>query len=88
MRLAKVIGTVTATAKPHSLSGRKLLLVDVVDHEDIVIEKSLVAVDTIGAGVGDICIMSEGSAARMAEYASGLPIDASLIAIVDHCDVN
>ena len=70
MRLAKVIGTVTATAKLTKLSGQKLLLVDTIEHNGNVIEKSLVAVDTIGAGVGDICIMSEGSAARIPESGS------------------
>lgn len=81
MKIVRVIGTATATAKAAGLSGQKLLIVDVQDAKGKVIEPSLVAVDTVGAGKGDLCLMVQGSSARIP--AAGLPVDATLIAVID-----
>ena len=83
MKLAVVTGTVTATAKDAALVGGKLLLTNLVDSEDTVIESAVVAYDTVGAGVGDKVLLVQGSAARLADGASALPVDASVIAVVD-----
>jgi len=83
MRLARVKGTVTATAKPDSLSGRALLLVDIVDGSDSTLETAVVAVDTCGAGTGDLVLLALGSAARLSVDTSGAPIDCAAIAVVD-----
>lgn len=83
MQLGKVTGTVTATAKAERLTGQKLLVVDVIDAKGSVITPALVAPDTVGAGVGDMVLMTQGSAARMAQGLSSAPVDLAIIAIVD-----
>lgn len=81
MKIVRVTGTVTATIKVQGLSGQKLMVVDVEDASGKVLEPSLVAVDTVGAGRGDLCLMVQGSSARLP--AAGLPVDAALIAVID-----
>lgn len=83
MKLGLVTGTVTATAKDTQLIGSKLLLTDIIDASGKVIIPSTVAIDTVGAGVGDHVLVAEGSAARLASGSSALPVDASIIAVVD-----
>lgn len=85
MKIVRVIGTATATMKAQGLAGQKLMIVDVQDAEGKVLEPSIVAVDTVGAGRGDLCLMVEGSSARLP--ANGLPVDATLIAVIDHVSV-
>ena len=84
MNLARVTGTVEATAKDPALAGHKLLVCDVVDGEGAVLEAALVAVDTSGAGVGDTVLLTRGSAARMPTAVAGSPVDATIIAVVDN----
>ena len=83
MKIVRVVGTVSATIKATGLIGHKLLIVHVVDAEGKILQSSQVAVDTVGAGRGDVCLMAEGSAARMTETIAGQPVDAALIAIID-----
>lgn len=83
MRLAMVTGTVTATSKDAQLTGSKLLLTDIIDGHGKVLATSIVAVDTVGAGVGDQVLLAEGSAARLPSSLASVPVDASIIAIVD-----
>lgn len=83
MKLGLVTGTVTATTKDAQLVGSKLLLTDIVDAAGKVLTPSIVAIDTVGAGVGDQVLVAEGSAARLASSVSALPVDASIIAVVD-----
>lgn len=83
MKLARVTGTVTATAKSPQLSGLPMLLCDVVDGKGKVLEPACVAVDTVGAGVGDQVVVTLGSAARMPAQTTGAPVDAVIIGIVD-----
>ena len=78
MKLARVTGTVTATAKDARLVGLKLLTCDLTDGTGTV-----VAADTIGAGQGDEVLVAFGSAARMPASTSGAPVDAAVTAIVD-----
>ena len=83
MRLARVTGTVEATAKHPALTGHKLLVCDIVDGAGETLEAALVATDTAGAGVGDTVLLTQGSAARMPAAAASAPVDATIIAIVD-----
>jgi ethanolamine utilization protein EutN len=83
MKLARVTGTVTATVKAPGLTGHKLLVVDIVDARGAVLEPARVAVDATGAGKGDLCLLVEGSSARLPAPVAGLPVDATLIGIVD-----
>jgi len=87
MQLATVTGTVTATAKHPAFEGATLLLTNIVDGNAKVLQKAVVAIDTCGAGVGDKVLLVNGSAARIAAPASGVPTDAAIIAIIDRVDV-
>lgn len=83
MRLAIVTGTVTATTKDVQLAGTALLLTDVVDASGKVLDAALVAVDTVGAGIGDQVLLVQGSSARLSATLASMPVDASIIAVVD-----
>ncbi len=83
MKLAVVTGTVTATVKDAAMVGGKLLLTDFIDSEETVIESAVIAFDTVGAGVGDKVMVVQGSAARLANGASAVPVDACVVAVVD-----
>lgn len=87
MQLGKITGTVTATAKAERLTGLKLLLVDLVDGKGKVLTPACVAPDTVGAGVGDLVLLTGGSAARMAPGLSSAPVDLAIIAVVDRVSV-
>ena len=87
MKLARVIGTATATAKDASLVGATLLVCDVTDGAGKVVEPGLVAADTVGAGTGDTVLIATGSAARMASGSAG-PLDATIVAVVDHVTIS
>ena len=83
MRIVRVTGTLTATVKDDSLSTQKLLIVAIEDAAGKVLSTGQIAADTCGAGIGDLCVMVEGSSARIASSVAGKPIDACLIAIID-----
>lgn len=87
MQIGKVTGTVTATVKAERLTGQKLLVVDIIDASGTVLNASLVAPDTVGAGVGDTVLLTQGSGARMAQGLSSAPVDLAIIAIVDRISV-
>ena len=88
MKLAQVTGTVTATAKDAQLVGAKMLICDLTDANGKISEKACVAIDTVGAGVGDQVLVALGSAARIALKAAVAPVDAAVIAVVDRVTVN
>ena len=89
MQVAKVIGNIWATRKDEKLSGLKLLLVKPIDILDDTVEKSpLVAADTIGAGVGETVIIVGGSSARSAAGDNSIPVDATVVGIVDDLEVD
>ncbi|MGI8783160.1 MAG: EutN/CcmL family microcompartment protein [Acidobacteriota bacterium] len=83
MILAKVRGTVVATRKDQKLEGRKLLVVSPLDAESGKQSGYVIAVDTVGAGVGETVICVSGSSARMATGMKDHPIDTAIIGIVD-----
>jgi len=93
MFLAEVIGQVVATKKDDSMLGRKLLLVrpKLVDESDPSRFRdgvnTIVAVDTVGAGEGELVMFCQGSSARQAEGLKTIPVDAAVVAIVDSVDV-
>ncbi len=86
MILARVIGTVWATRKDEKLQGLKLQIVRPVtlDYKDR--EGFLVAVDAVGAGVGEIVLVVQGSSARQTLATESKPVDATIMAIVDKLD--
>ena len=93
MFLAKVEGAVVATKKDPSMSGRKMLLVrpQLVDDKDPTKFRpganTIVAVDSVGAGVGELVLFTQGSSARLAPGMKDAPVDAVIIGIVDSVDV-
>jgi microcompartment protein CcmK/EutM len=88
MRLGKVVGTVVATQKDPKLVGWKLLLVRELNVDGTPTSTCIVAIDTVGAGIGETVLTVAGSSARLANRADGVPVDASVIGIVDavECD--
>jgi len=93
MFLARVEGSVVATKKDASMSGRKLLVVrpQLVDDKDPTKFRpganTIVAVDSVGAGVGELILFCQGSSARLAPNLKDAPVDAVVIGIVDTVDV-
>jgi ethanolamine utilization protein EutN len=93
MFLAKVEGAVVATKKDANMTGRKLLLIrpQLVDEKDPTKFKSgsntIVAVDSVGAGEGELVLFCQGSSARLAGGLKEAPVDAVIIGIVDVVDV-
>ncbi len=87
MFLGKVIGTVWSTKKDENLVGAKFLIVRQVDLD--LNEKSnfVVAVDSVGAGEGEIVLVATGSSSRQTEFTKNKPVDAVIMAIVDKLDV-
>jgi len=81
MITGRVIGVCVATHKDQSLSGRKLLVVDMVRADGTVTGKPAIAVDLVGAGFGEIVMMSRSRDASMA--AKDSPVDLAIVAIVD-----
>ena len=84
MRLARVIGSVVATRKAPTLVGAKLLLTQPVDRTGQPVGGSQLAVDTVGAGVGELVLLVlEGRAAGAALGRRAAPVDAAIVGIVD-----
>ena len=86
MQLARVIGDVVATRKDEALSGIKLLLVQPMTAEQQPVGRPLVAVDAVGAGVGEDVFFVRGKEASFPFYPAEPPVDAGIVGIVDHCD--
>jgi ethanolamine utilization protein EutN len=93
MFLARVEGSVVSTKKDPSMSGRKLLLVrpQLVDEKEPTKFRpganTIVAVDSVGAGIGELVLFCQGSSARLAPNLKDAPVDAVIIGIVDEVDV-
>lgn len=87
MLMGKVVGTVVSTQKDAGLDGYKLLIVQNVDLEMQLKGSYIVATDAIGAGLGELVIVVQGSSARIAQRTLNKPVDASVIAIVDTVEV-
>jgi microcompartment protein CcmK/EutM len=87
MQLAEVIGTVVATRKEASLRGVKLLVLKTVDVDRTPVGTYVVAVDAVGAGIGEIVLYASGSSSRMTELTKERPVDAIVMAIVDSLEI-
>ena len=87
MLLGKVTGTVVASAKDERLENFKLLVVENISPEAEASGGYVVAVDAVGAGVGDVVLYASGSSARQTILTDKRPADAAVIAIVDAIDI-
>lgn len=88
MLLGRVIGTLVASRKEPSMNGLKFLVVRQLDVEGKESSSYVVAVDAVGAGVGEVVMFATGSSARQTELTDKRPCDAVIMAIVDEWDVN
>lgn len=82
MIIGRVYGSVVSTHKLESLVGYKFMLVQCIENGSLV-DKFLVAVDIIGAGIGEDVIITRGSGARMALGKPDAPVDAAIVGILD-----
>ena len=83
MILGKVVGTVVSTRKDEKLTGCKLLVVQQLDRNLNLLDETLVAVDAVGAGIGEEVLMVSGSAARQTMEDRMVPIDLTIVGIID-----
>ena len=87
MFLGKVIGTVWSTKKDENLVGAKFLIVKQLDLNLKEKETFVVAVDSVGAGEGEVVLVATGSSSRQTEITKNKPVDAVIMAIVDKLDI-
>ena len=89
MFIGRITGSLVATQKVDSMVGQKLLLVEPLrvnekDKSDLQpTGRSFVAVDTVGAGEGEVVLCVQGSSARFTEQTKSLPVDCAIVGIVD-----
>lgn len=83
MKLGMVVGTVVASQKDEKLQGMRLLLVRDLSLKLEQKDSFVVAVDSVGAGEGEVVLYASGSSARMTQATQNKPIDATIMAIVD-----
>ena len=83
MVLGKVIGTLVASRKEPTLEGLKLLVVRACDVDGNPTGAVAVAVDAVGAGIGEVVLYASGSSARQTQATQNRPVDATIMAIVD-----
>lgn len=87
MRIARVVGSAVSTIKVDSLRGSKLLIVRAATAADELLGEPFVAVDAVGAGEGELVLISEGSAGRHTDLTGDAPVDAVIMAILDSLEV-
>jgi len=83
MVLGKVIGTLVASRKEPTLEGLKLLVVRACDVDGNANGAIAIAVDAVGAGIGEVVLYASGSSARQTQATQNKPVDATIMAIVD-----
>ena len=86
MNLGRVVGTVVASRKDPKLEGTKLLVVEQSDLSGKTKGSRVVAVDSVGAGVGELVLYASGSSARQTDSTKDRPVDAVIMAIVDQVE--
>lgn len=85
MHLADVVGHVVSTVKHDRMTGYKLLLVQPVTPDGRPTGKEIMAVDSVGAGVGErVLVVTEGRSAGEAVHVKNAPLDAAIVGIVDY----
>ena len=82
MVVGKVVGSVVATRKNEGLLGSKFMIVQPL--ENMKAEGRIVAVDNVGAGIGEIVLVAVGSAARIGCAMDTAPVDAAIVGIIDN----
>ncbi|MCX7717640.1 MAG: EutN/CcmL family microcompartment protein [Candidatus Sumerlaeaceae bacterium] len=85
--MGRVVGTVVSTQKDEGMVGFKLLVVQNLDLSMKLTNSYTVAVDAVGAGMGEVVIVVQGSSARLTDQTKNRPVDAAIICIVDSIEV-
>ena len=88
MLIGKVVGTVVSTNKEQELNGLKLLLVRGADATGNATGPLVVAIDAVGAGLGEVVLYASGSSARQTKVTKDRPVDATIMAIVDEIEID
>lgn len=88
MLLGKVVGSLVATRKDEKMEGLKFLIVRQIGVDGQDSANYVVAVDAVGAGVGEVVMYASGSSARQTKVTDQRPCDAVIMAIVDTWEVN
>lgn len=81
MFIGKVVGSVVSTRKCDNLVGNKFMIVEPIP--SLKIDNRIVAVDKVGAGIGELVLVAQGSAARIGCGDDRAPIDAAIVGIID-----
>ena len=81
MLVGKIVGSVVSTRKNEKLVGSKFMIVETMGDEAS--KQKLVAVDNVGAGIGEMVLVATGSAARIGCDQPNAPIDAAIVGIID-----
>ncbi len=84
MHLARVIGNVVVTRKDENLAGITLLIIQPLTPQHEATGRTLIAVDSVGAGVGEEVFFVRGKEASFPFYPVEAPVDAGIVGIVDH----
>jgi microcompartment protein CcmK/EutM len=87
VQLARIIGDVVMTRKDEQLSGIKLMIVQPLTPDRQPVGRPIVAVDSVGAGVGEEVFFVRGKEASFPFYPQEPPVDAGIVGIVDHWDL-
>jgi microcompartment protein CcmK/EutM len=87
MQIARVIGDVVTTVKDENLNGITLLVLQPLDPDGKPSGRTLVAVDAVGAGVGETVFFVRGKEASFPFHPTEVPADAGIVGIVDHWDI-
>jgi microcompartment protein CcmK/EutM len=87
MQIAKVVGDVVATRKDENLAGLKLLILQPLTPAGEAVGRTIIAVDSAGAGVGETVFFVRGKEASFPFYPVEAPVDAGIVGIVDHWDL-
>ena len=86
MQIGKIIGTAVSTSKDEKLEGLRLQIVEYVKPDGKPTGAQVVAVDSVGAGVGEVVLVASGSSARLTHISKDKPVDAIIMAIVDELE--
>lgn len=82
MKIGKIVGTIVSTRKQDSLVGSKFMEVNVIENGKQT-DNFMIAVDSVGAGIGETVLITTGSSARLALKNTESPVDAVIVGIVD-----
>jgi microcompartment protein CcmK/EutM len=88
MLIARVVGTAISTVKDPKVRGDKLLILRPTDASGEVIGKPYVAIDLVDAGEGDLVLSDHGSSARQTYLTKDCPVDAVVMAVIDHLELD